>query len=63
MLNKKRLGICMLSVTPLTEILNVARVLEEVGIESFWLAEGYHCFRDLGEPKSTTGLSPLIGPV
>ena len=53
----------MLGVTPLNEILNVARVSEEVGIDSFWLAEGYHFFRDLGEPKSTTGLSPLIGPV
>ena len=60
MLNKKRLGICMLGVTPLNEILNVARVSEEVGIDSFWLAEGYHFFRDLGEPKSTTSIAAAI---
>ena len=39
MLNKKRLGICMLGVTPLNEILNVARVSEEVGILPIFLTK------------------------
>ena len=59
MLKKKRLGICMLGVTPLHEILNVARVSEEVGIDSFWLAEGYHFFRDLGEPTQWGSIKSL----
>jgi len=49
----------MLSVIPLTEILNVARVSEEVGIDSFWLADGHHCFRDLGEPTQWGSIKSL----
>ena len=46
--------------TPLHEILRIADVAEEVGIHSIWLAEGYHFFRDLGEPKSSTSLAAAI---
>ena len=60
MLTGRRIGVCLLSVTPLDEILRIADVAEEVGIDSIWLAEGYHFFRDLGEPKSTTSLASAI---
>lgn len=60
MLAKRRIGVCVLSVTPLKDILNLATVAEDSGIDSFWLSEGYHFFRDLGEPKSTTSIAAAI---
>ncbi len=60
MLTKRRIGICLLGVTPLPEILQIAQVAEEAGIDSFWLAEGHYFFRDIGEPKSATSIAVAI---
>ncbi|TFH49327.1 MAG: LLM class flavin-dependent oxidoreductase [Lysobacterales bacterium] len=60
MLTGRQIGICILSVTPLDEIMRLASVAEETGIDSFWLAEGYHFFRELGEPKSSTSIAAAI---
>ena len=45
MLRKRRIGVCLLGVTPLPEILRIAQVAEEVGIDSFWLTEGHYFSR------------------
>jgi 5,10-methylenetetrahydromethanopterin reductase len=60
MFAERKIGVCVLSVTPLKNILHLAQVAEEAGIDSFWLSEGYHFFRDLGEPKSTTSIAAAI---
>jgi len=57
---KKEIGICMLSATPIAEFVKVARVADEVGLDSVWVAEGYHFFRDLGEPRSATTVAAAI---
>ena len=60
MRNKRGIGVCMLSTTSIDEYLKVARVADEVGLDSIWVAEGYHFFRDLGEPRSATTIAAAI---
>lgn len=56
----KEIGVCMLSTTPIEEFVRVARVADEVGMDSMWIAEGYHFFRDLGEPRSATTVAAAV---
>lgn len=60
MSDKRGIGVCMLSTTPIDEYIKVARVADEVGLDSVWVAEGYHFFRDLGEPRSATTIAAAI---
>ena len=60
MRNKRGIGVCMLSTTSIDQYLKVARVADEVGLDSIWVAEGYHFFRDLGEPRSATTIAAAI---
>lgn len=54
------IGVCMLSTTPIDDYIKVARVADEAGLDSVWVAEGYHFFRDLGEPRSATSIAAAI---
>ena len=56
-LPEKHLGICLLSVVPATELIRLAKIADEAGLDGFWLAEGYHYFRKLGEPSSSTSVA------
>jgi len=60
MRHKRGIGICMLSTTPIEEYVKVARVADETGLDSVWVAEGYHFFRDLGEPRSATTIAAAV---
>ncbi|HVO88825.1 MAG TPA: LLM class flavin-dependent oxidoreductase [Casimicrobiaceae bacterium] len=60
MSDQRGIGVCMLSTTPIQEFLKVARVADEVGLHSMWIAEGYHFFRDLGEPRSATTVAAAV---
>jgi 5,10-methylenetetrahydromethanopterin reductase len=51
------LGVCFLSVVPAPELLRLAQVADEAGLDGFWLSEGYHYFRRLGEPSSSTSIA------
>lgn len=57
---KRGIGVCMLSTTPIEEYLRVARAADDAGLDSIWVAEGYHFFRDLGEPRSATTIAAAI---
>jgi len=60
MAEKRGIGVCMLSTTPIAEFVKVARTADEVGLDSIWVAEGYHFFRDLGEPRSATTVAAAV---
>lgn len=60
MLPKKHLGVCLLSVVPAREMLHLGQVADEAGLGGFWIAEGYHYFRALGEPSSATSVAAAI---
>src|SRR5437870_2481415 len=50
-----------LTMEPLGEILEHARVMDEVGIDTIWLAEAYPWWRNHSmEARSSTALSPLV---
>ena len=60
MRNARGIGVCMLSTTPIEEYIRVARAADDAGLDSVWVAEGYHFFRDLGEPRSATSIAAAI---
>ena len=56
-----RIGVMQLTMEPLDEILEHARVMDEVGMDTIWLAEAYPWWRKHSyEARSTTAISPLI---
>ena len=56
-----RVGVMQLTMEPLDEMLASARVMDEVGMDTVWLAEAYPWWRKHGmEGKSSTVLSALI---
>jgi 5,10-methylenetetrahydromethanopterin reductase len=57
---RREIGVCMLSTTPIDEFVRVAKIADEVGLDSMWIAEGYHFFRDLGEPRSATTIAAAV---
>ncbi|MCL4517892.1 MAG: LLM class flavin-dependent oxidoreductase [Thaumarchaeota archaeon] len=49
------IGSCVLSVFPIEEVTNYAVLSEKHGLHSFWVGEGYHYFRNIGdEARSAT---------
>jgi 5,10-methylenetetrahydromethanopterin reductase len=60
MVQERKIGVCLLSINPIDEFVKVARAADEAGLDSFWVAEGYHFFRDLGEPRSATTIAAAI---
>ena len=56
-LPEKHLAVCLLSVVPATELVRLARVADEAGLRWLWISEGYHYFRRLGEPSSSTSIA------
>jgi 5,10-methylenetetrahydromethanopterin reductase len=57
---EKGIGVCLLSATPIREYVKVAQVADEVGLHGMWMAEGYHFFRDVGEPRSATTVAAAV---
>lgn len=56
-----RIGVMQLTMEPLDEILGHARLLDEHGFDTIWLAEAYPWWRKHQmEARSSTALSPLI---
>jgi 5,10-methylenetetrahydromethanopterin reductase len=56
-----RIGVMQLTMEPLEEILAHARVMDEAGFDTIWLAEAYPWWRKHSmEARSSTALSPLI---
>ena len=56
-----RVGVMQLTMEPLDEILEHARLLDEHGFDTIWLAEAYPWWRKHQmEARSSTALSPLI---
>jgi 5,10-methylenetetrahydromethanopterin reductase len=56
-----RIGVMQLTMEPLEEMLASARVMDEAGIDTIWLAEAYPWWRKHGmEARSSTVLSALI---
>jgi 5,10-methylenetetrahydromethanopterin reductase len=54
-LSDRRIGLCFLSVLPIKEVVRIAQIADEAGIDSVWIGEGYHFFRHLhGEARSAT---------
>lgn len=60
MLPKKQLGVCLLSVVSAKELVHLGQVADKAGLDGFWIAEGYHYFRALGEPSSATSIAAAI---
>jgi 5,10-methylenetetrahydromethanopterin reductase len=57
-----RVGVMQLTMEPLPEILGHARMLDEHGFDTIWLAEAYPWWRKHQmEARSSTALSPLVG--
>jgi 5,10-methylenetetrahydromethanopterin reductase len=56
-LPERHVGICLLSVTPAREMVDLAVAADKAGLDGFWIAEGYHYFRNLGEPSSATSIA------
>ena len=57
-----RVGVMQLTMEPLDEMLASARVMDEVGIDTIWLAEAYPWWRKHGmEARSSTVVSALMG--
>jgi 5,10-methylenetetrahydromethanopterin reductase len=56
-----RIGVMQLTMEPLDEMVASARVMDEVGIDTIWLAEAYPWWRKHGmEARSSTVVSALI---
>ncbi|MEX2212368.1 MAG: LLM class flavin-dependent oxidoreductase [Gaiellaceae bacterium] len=56
-----RIGVMQLTMEPLDEMLATARVLDEAGMDTVWLAEAYPWWRKHGmEARSSTGVSALM---
>ncbi|MEX0675407.1 MAG: LLM class flavin-dependent oxidoreductase [Gaiellaceae bacterium] len=56
-----RIGVMQLTMEPLEEMLETARVLDEVGLDTVWLAEAYPWWRKHGmEARSSTVVSALM---
>ncbi len=56
-----RIGVMQLTMEPLDEMLATARVMDEAGMDTIWLAEAYPWWRKHGmEARSSTALSALI---
>ena len=56
-----RIGVMQLTMEPLDEILEHARVLDQGGFDTIWLAEAYPWWRKHSmEARSSTALSPLV---
>src|SRR5207249_11067481 len=56
-----RIGVMQLAMEPLGELLESARVMERVGMDTIWLAEAYPWWRKHGmEARSSTVTSALI---
>ena len=56
-----RIGVMQLTMEPLDEMLESARVMEEAGLDTIWLAEAYPWWRKHGmEARSSTVVSGLI---
>jgi len=62
-LSDKHIGICLLSTTPAKEMVDLAILADKAGLDGFWIAEGYHYFRNLGEPSSSTSVAAAIAMV
>lgn len=57
---ERGIGVCLLSATPIAEYVKVARLADELNLHSMWIAEGYHFFRDVGEPRSATTVAAAV---
>jgi 5,10-methylenetetrahydromethanopterin reductase len=56
-----RIGVMQLTMEPLDEMLATARVMDEVGMDTVWLAEAYPWWRKHGmEARSSTVVSALM---
>src|SRR5215211_6142006 len=56
-----RIGVMQLTMEPLEEMLATARVMEEAGMDTIWLAEAYPWWRKHGmEARSSTVVSALM---
>src|SRR5919108_1432427 len=56
-----RMGVMQLTMEPLVEMVESARVMDEAGIDTIWLAEAYPWWRKHGmEARSSTVTSALI---
>src|SRR5688572_11038161 len=56
-----RIGVMQLTMEPLDEMLESARVMDAAGMDTVWLAEAYPWWRKHGmEARSSTVLSALI---
>ena len=56
-----RIGVMQLTMEPLEEMLDSARVMDEAGMDTIWLAEAYPWWRKHGmEARSSTVVSALI---
>jgi 5,10-methylenetetrahydromethanopterin reductase len=56
-----RIGVMQLTMEPLEEILEHARVMDDAGFDTIWLAEAYPWWRKHSmEARSSTALSPLL---
>jgi 5,10-methylenetetrahydromethanopterin reductase len=56
-----RIGVMQLTMEPLDEMLESARVMDEAGIDTIWLAEAYPWWRKHGmEARSSTVVSALM---
>src|SRR4029450_11785090 len=57
-----RVGVMQLTMEPLDEMLASARVMDEAGMDTVWLAEAYPWWRKHQmEARSSTGVSALMG--
>jgi 5,10-methylenetetrahydromethanopterin reductase len=57
-----RIGVMQLTMEPLDEMLASARVMDEAGFDTIWLAEAYPWWRKHGmEARSSTVVSALMG--
>jgi 5,10-methylenetetrahydromethanopterin reductase len=57
-----RIGVMQLTMEPLEEMLESARVMDEAGMDTIWLAEAYPWWRKHGmEARSSTVVSALMG--
>ena len=56
-----RIGVMQLTMEPLEEMLESARVMDESGMDTIWLAEAYPWWRKHGmEARSSTVVSGLM---
>src|SRR6266705_1296050 len=57
-----RIGVMQLTMEPLDVMLESARTMDEVGMDTIWLAEAYPWWRKHGmEARSSTGVAALMG--